>query len=172
MASFLQIDRYAYEEPYHLQLRFRLSNGSLVGDAEIYVDAQRVEEWGCALSDFPKHQDHVYLWEVGSERAEDRWAYYMRLRCFLTDSTGHCALHIRFNNNRPLPEKEIFEFCIPAEPAALNRLGAGLLTFARLEHEVLLWTPEDVTLFRTRFEAEGWRRENVLMLPLQHFPHA
>lgn len=172
MAPFLQIDRYPYEEPYNLRMRFRLSNGSQLGDAEIYVGAQSVEEWGCALSSFPKHRGEVYLWEAGSERAEDRWAYYMRLRCFLTDSIGHCALHIRFNNNQPLPDTVMFEFCIPVEPAALNRLGTALSAFARLEHEALLWTSEGATLFRTRVEAEQSHRENTLPLPLQRLPHA
>ena len=164
MNPFIQLDRYAYEEPHYLQLRFRISNGHQYGDAEIYANAEDVKDWGAALVDFPQHKAHVYLWEAGSEYQEDRYAHYMRLRCFVRDSVGHSAIQVRYSNNGEPPHKELFEFTIPVDAAALNRLGSALLRFAALEHEALFWTPEDVTLFKTRKEAEPSRAANLAPL--------
>jgi len=154
MKPFIRIDRYPFEEPYNFQIRLRMTNGKLLGDAEIYVAALEIAAWGAALSDFPRHRDQVYLWEVGSEHPEDRWSYYMRLRAWVTDSVGHCALHIRYNNNRDLPHREIFEFSTPMDAASLNRLGQSLASFSSADHEVLIWTQDDTTLYQQRKEAE------------------
>ena len=41
-----------------------------------------------------------------------------------------------------------------AEASAMNRLGRLFREFARLEHEVLIWTPTDGRLVKTSTEAE------------------
>lgn len=143
MSYFLRITRTPYEEPSHLQLLLEASNGGQSASLEIYVNADSIKEMASALEVFPRHALDAYLFEIGSEREEDRWAYYLRFRAFLTDALGHSALLFRFNNNRELPFRELAEFCIETEPASINRLGVLLREFLKLEHRTLYWTSDD-----------------------------
>jgi hypothetical protein len=119
-----------------------------------YAGTQVLVEWGDAMDAFPAHKDSVYLWEYGSERPEDRWAYYLRLRLFTTDSVGHCAIQLRLNNNRELPDREIAEFCIRVEASQINRLGALSRKFSDLDDEVLYWDLHQSNLYKTQEDAE------------------
>lgn len=92
------------------------------------------------LERFPQHHGDVFLYEIGSEKPEDRFAYYFRFRVFNTDSLGRAAIQIRFCNNNELPYREIVEFCIQTEPAAINKLGKLLREFALLEQEFIAWS--------------------------------
>jgi hypothetical protein len=127
-----------YEEPHTLNLLVEGSNGHQTAMLEIYAGATDLVQLGKALRVFPQHKDDVHLWELGSERPEDRWAFYFRLRAFTIGSV-HCALQIRLNNNQGLPEREIAEFCIAAEPSQINYLGNLVAEFSKLRHEVLEW---------------------------------
>jgi hypothetical protein len=146
MSYFLRITRTPYEEPYHLQLLLETSNGRQSASLEIYVNADSIKEMSNALEAFPRHATDAYLFEVGSEREEDRWAYYLRFQAFLTNALGHSALLFRFNNNRELPYRELAEFCIETEPASINRLGGLLKEFSKLQHKTLYWSPDDSLL--------------------------
>ena len=139
MDAGLKIVRKPYEEPYHINLVVTASNGRSTGDIEIYMNASDLDGHGRALQDFPQSTTHSVLWELGSERPEDRFAFYFRMKFLVTQSTGQCAIIVRFNNNEPIPDTEIVEFCIPALPAQLNRLGEQLVQFAKLEDEELVW---------------------------------
>jgi hypothetical protein len=90
VSSFLKITRIPYEEPYHLNLVVRASSGSQTGELEIYTTPEALLEGADALSEFPRHSTDVFLWELGSERPEDLWAFYFRFRVFLTKPTGEC----------------------------------------------------------------------------------
>lgn len=140
MNYFIKIERIPYEEPYHLQLVWDVSNGNITSSFDFYVGTDALKEIADTLEVFPRHASDVYLFEIGSEHPEDRFAYYFRFRVFTTDSRGHCAIQIRFNNNRDLPHKEITEFCIEAEAAGINKLGNLFRAFSKLESELLLWS--------------------------------
>ncbi|MGB8354782.1 MAG: hypothetical protein WCD79_12885 [Chthoniobacteraceae bacterium] len=147
MKPYLRIRRFPYEEPYHLHVVIPVSNGRTSGELEFYTTPDALTSWADHLEVFPRHKNDVFLTEIGSERLEDRWAYYIRFRVFITDNLGHCALHFRFSNNRPLPHLDLFEFCIEADAAAINRLGTLLRGFAKLEHELLAWDLTSGDLF-------------------------
>ncbi len=83
MASFLKITRHPYEEPHHLNLVVQVSNGTQTGSLEIYTTPEALLRSAEALRAFPRHSTDVFLWEIGSERPEDRWAFYFRFRVFL-----------------------------------------------------------------------------------------
>ncbi|MFQ5574960.1 MAG: hypothetical protein ACE5E0_04985, partial [Terriglobia bacterium] len=125
--------------PHHVRLLLQASNGRQAGELEIYANVEDLIKCADALSAFPRYKEDVFLWELGSERPEDRCAFYFRLRAFVTNKRGHCAINIRLNNNEGLPETEISEFCIPAEPSQINRLGRLFRDFAKLQHETLFW---------------------------------
>jgi len=146
MSYFIKITRVPYEEPYHLQLLLEVSNGRQTASLEIYANTESIVDFAKALESFPRHASDAYLFELGSERPEDRWAYYLRIRAFLTDDLGHCALLFRMNNNRDLPYRELAEFCVEAEAANINRLGNLLRNFSKLKHSSLFWSADESTL--------------------------
>ena len=140
MSNYLRIERIPYEEPYHVQLAWEVSNGNTSSCFEYYDNAESLKKIGKGLEQFPRHSGDVFVHEIGSEKPEDRFAYYFRFRVFTTDSRGGSAVQIRFCNNRDLPYRTSFEFCIQAEPAALNRLGKLFLEFAKLEKGYMAWS--------------------------------
>src|SRR5687768_3782680 len=117
MNPYIRITRHPYEEPYHLNLVIEASNGSVCGKLEFYLNADALLKWADEMEIFPRHATSVVLWEIGSERPEDRFAFYFRLRLFTVDSLGHGAIQLRLNNNAALPDREVSEFCIRAEAA-------------------------------------------------------
>ena len=64
-------------------------------------------------------------------------------RVFMTNSRGSSAIQVRFCNNNELPYREIVEFCIQTEPAAINRLGKLFREFSKLERDFLVWSESD-----------------------------
>lgn len=153
MHPHIRITRKPYEEPYHINLVLDVSNGKQKWGFEFYDNAESLHYLAENLEVFPRHKDDVFLWELGSERPEDRWAYYFRFRVFLTDAAGHCAIQIRWNNNQNLPDREIVEFCIKAEAGQINRLGQLCRRFAELKHELLVWEVNDGALYESKHEA-------------------
>ena len=143
MSYHIKIERIPYEEPYHIQLLWDVSNGSVSSRFEYYANADSLKELAENLEVFPRHKDHVFLYEVGSESPEDRFAYYFRFRVSTTDAKGSSAIQVRFSNNRDLPYREIVEFCIQTEPAAINRLGKLFQKFSELKHDYLVWSEVD-----------------------------
>jgi hypothetical protein len=154
MKPFIQINRHPYEEPYHLNVVMTASNGKLQGALEFYINAESLLEWAKGMEEFPSHAKSMLRWEIGSENPDDRFSFYFRMRLFTTDSVGHCALQLRFNNNRALPEREISEFCLQAEPSQINSLGRLIREFGQLRHRALLWEVSDGALYETIEEAE------------------
>ncbi|HCG8217763.1 TPA: hypothetical protein NJ504_004747 [Vibrio parahaemolyticus] len=135
----VKIERIPYEEPYHLQLLWDISNGMQSTRFELYNNASDLLKIAKGLEFFPRHPKDVFLYEIGSERAEDNFAYYFRLRAFMVTPQGQCALQIRFCSNAPLPYKHISEFCIQLEPRDLNRLGILFGDFSKLQSHFLAW---------------------------------
>jgi hypothetical protein len=139
MKPFIRITRNPYEEPNHIHLIWEVCNGNQKWEFNYYDNADALTKFSDNLEVFPRHLDDVFLWELGSEYQEDRWGYYFRFRVFVWDSVGHCAIQIRFNNNRDLPFREQSELCIKADAAQINRLGKLFRGFSELKHEVLIW---------------------------------
>jgi hypothetical protein len=146
----IRLRRHPYEEPYHLRLVINASNGHTAGELEFYTSPDELRAWADHLAVFPQHRDDVFLAEIGSERPEDRFAYYFRFRAFTVGS--RCALHFRFCNNRELPDRELSEFCILAEAAQVNVLGRLLRVFSEFQHELLVWDLENAELYQSHLE--------------------
>ena len=143
MSYHIKIERIPYEEPYHIQLLWDVSNGSVSSRFEYYDNADSLKELAENLEQFPRYKDQVFLYELGSEKPEDRFAYYFRFRVFTIDAKGNSAIQVRFSNNLDLPYREIVEFCIQTEPAAINRLGRLFRKFSELKHDYLVWSEKD-----------------------------
>ncbi|HSB09836.1 MAG TPA: hypothetical protein VLM38_10160 [Blastocatellia bacterium] len=146
MKPFIRITRHPYEEPYHVNLVVAASNGRQLGELEIYANADDLAMIARELRGYPKRTGDIVLWELGSERPEDRFAFYYRLRVFQVAATGQCAVELRFNNNQAPPDREVVEFSIPALPSDLDRFAILLEGFSRLEHRLLEWSIDDGAL--------------------------
>lgn len=143
MQPFIRITRHPYEEPYHINLVVCASNGRLQGEIEIYANAADLTQFASKLNGFPKHDDDIAMWELGSELSSGRCAFHFRVLVFQIARNGRCAIELRFCNNEQPPMREITEFSIEALPADLHRLAALLEMFGKLEHRVLEWKVTD-----------------------------
>jgi hypothetical protein len=140
MSPGIKITRYPYEEPYHLNLRIAASNGRLAGNLEYYCNASDLSSLGKQLAGFSGRKSDEIIYELGSEKPEDRFAFFLSLKVKALNSLGRCAVLIRLNNNQTIPEREVSEFSIPVEAADVNRLGALFLEFSRLKHRAFDWS--------------------------------
>ena len=143
MEKQIKIVRRPYEEPYHINLIFKASNGDSTGKLEIYDNADRLKELADALKDFPFNGTKRLLWELGSEKPEDRFAFYFKCEFSLIEFSSECLIRIRLNNNENGIEKSISEFNILCYPAELNKLGQLFREFSKLEKETLMWNGLD-----------------------------
>lgn len=140
MRSFLNITRQPYEEPYHVNLLLSAGNRSTQTQFEVYANTSDLNDAAESLVGFPRTDNDTFLWELGSEDEQDRFAFYFRVRAFKVSPSGRCAIEIRFNNNQKPPNQQIVEFCIDAYPSDLDRLGTMLRSFGRLEDLTLEWS--------------------------------
>jgi len=145
MRSFLNITRRPYEEPYHVNLLVSAGNRSTQAQFELYANASDLSVAAESLIGFPRTDDDTFIWQLGSENEQDRFAFHFRVRVFQFSPTGRCAIEIRFNNNQRPPNQQIVEFCIEAYPSDLDRLGTMLKVFARLEDLTMEWGVHPVT---------------------------
>lgn len=140
MQSFLNITRQPYEEPHHVNLLVSAGNRFTQTHFEIYANASDLNAAAESLIGFPKADIDTFMWELGSENEQDRFAFYFRLRVFQFSPTGRCAIEIRFNNNQKPPNQQIVEFCIEAYPSDLDRLGTMFKSLGHLEDLTREWS--------------------------------
>jgi len=145
----IRITRHPYEEPYHLNLHIEASNERVHGALEYYCNASDLTTLGKQFTDYTGSPNHEVVYELGSERPSDRFAFFLSLRVKPLDMSGHCSIHVRLNNNENLPNREVMEFSIRANVADLNRFGNLLVEFGRLQHRVLEWQVQDGRLIET-----------------------
>ena len=152
---FIQITRHLYEEPYQLNLVILASNGLASGGLEFYSNTTHLEKLGQALSDFPSHDRANHLFELGSERSEDNFGYYFRLRAhgkkklaYGDNRRTRCYIQLRLNNNASAKDHfieapQLTDFNIEADFESVRNLGSLLVGFAKLEHQRLSWSPSE-----------------------------
>ena len=146
MAKSIKITRNPYEEPYHINLIFKASNGEISGQLEIYDKADILKKMADILEDFPFNNITTFMWELGSEKPKDNFAFYFKCEFSLIKHTSECVIGIRLNNNNDRIEKSISEFHIKCYPAELNKLGQLFREFSKLEKETLIWNGLDGTV--------------------------
>jgi len=136
-----------YEQPDLLRVFFTAFNGSFQGKLKYYDLASSFRDTGEALSAFPSKIPDEYLYEIGSNRPEDDFAFYFALRAYTTDTSGHCAIQFTMNDYMMEPS-ESCRFSIKAEPWAIHRLGELMKRFSTLRYGTLKWSlkPENDAL--------------------------
>ncbi|WP_051122401.1 hypothetical protein [Leptospira wolbachii] len=147
MPNLITIIRYPYEEPYLLNLLIKATNGIFTGELEIYDSTDSLKNCANCLMNFPKCATDEFIWELGSEDKINRFVFFFKFRVYITDSTGTCAINVRFNNNQKPPDLAISEFSIKTDAAGINNLGKLFLTFSELKKETLIWDGRDGDLY-------------------------
>ena len=142
MKSQIVVKRYPYEEPYHIQLDFFVSNGNFSGNTDFYCNAEDLTKIGRALKDFPSKIGDEYCYEIGSENPKDRCYVYFLLRVYTINSVGHCAVQFVINKNAVEPYEGSCRFSIQADAASINRLGVLFEKFSKLENFEFEWSPK------------------------------
>jgi hypothetical protein len=152
------VKRYPYEEPYHTQIEFFVSNGVFSGGTDIYCNVTDLSEIGKALQNFPKNIDDEYIYEYGSEKPEDRFYRHFWLKVYVISLLGRCAIQFHINNNTKEPNEGICRFSIIAEAAEVNNLGKLFEEFSRLNHLEFRWSQKESELFKThQIEEKLWQ---------------
>ena len=118
------------------------------GSLTCYCNANDLTELGSKLLAYLGNQYEAIDYDLGSEKTEDRFAFFFSLRISPFDLAGHTSVRIRMNNNRKPPATEACEFCIKADVIDVNRLGSLLIAFGKLEHLVLDWSVKDGKLLK------------------------
>ena len=113
----IELLRTPYEEPYHLRLRISTSNGRLRGELDYYSNADDLRELGAQMRAYAGDREREIVYQLGSEKPEDRFGFFLSLRVKAINSRGYCCVIVRLNNNESPPDTEITEFAIPATVA-------------------------------------------------------
>ena len=143
MKNIIEIERIPYEEPYHLELMFKASTEEHAGQLRIYTKTESLKECAQNLIVFPRHSSDSVLWELGSERPEDRFGFYFRFRAILQKSNGESFIQIRLNNNEAAPGTAISEFYMSTKVESIQILGGLIREFSELESSKLFWNGVD-----------------------------
>lgn len=144
---FIIVRRCPYEEPYHTQLEFVVSNGAFHGRTDLYCAVDDLREIGIALRNFPARAGDEYRYEYGTEDPQVRFYRYFLLRAYTFDALGNCALQIAINLNAADPEEGICKFSLRADAASINRLGELFVQFSQLRHLEFRWSLRSAELF-------------------------
>lgn len=139
------VRRYPYEEPYHLQIEFLISNGSFTSKVDIYCNPEDLEKIGKSLQTFPGKIPDEYCFTYGSEEPKEKCYRFFKIKAYTIDASGHCALQFAINHNNDEPDEGTSKFSIrPFDPAALSKLGDLFVNFSKLNHLEFHWSPNGV----------------------------
>jgi hypothetical protein len=110
-----------YTDEHLIELRVNASNGVFAGQADVYADSEAPSELAAVLRGFPKSQDDVREFELGSFDA----AYAgggAGCRFYCLDSVGHAATEVRLRTDPNVESgvSDLAVFHISVEAAAVD----------------------------------------------------
>lgn len=135
----LRFEALPYDEDGTLRFTVFASSGGFSGLAELYQSSASVEQFGTALIDFPQDLQHTVTFEYGN--GSDEWPYHVVLRAQVMNCTGHSAIYVRIQSFCSPIEAALCEFLVPAEPAAINKLGRHIAYWSSNPDESIVWQP-------------------------------
>jgi hypothetical protein len=121
-----------------IQFSLKVTNGINSISNELYAYADEFKNFGNGLIAFPKSIEDVVKYEHG--KIDKRVDCYILLRAFCYERNGHCAIHIKIENNGVEPYTSRGEFYIMTVPASLNELGQLLFNWNPETREEIIWT--------------------------------
>ena len=129
------------DDPPHVELL--VSDGDFAVGQNSYIYDEEFLEFGVALKSFPLNLAHEVIFESGSP--DPKYHCYIRLRAFVYDGVGHCALEAMVENHLVEPYSASAHFYILCEAATLNRLGQLLESWTRSSETEFGFSTEDAS---------------------------
>jgi len=120
-----------------IQFQFQIENYCCKTSLDFYGNADDFKEFGQKLIDFPSSIDDTAMFQLGED--DRKWAYYMLLKAFCYDASGHTALRIVVDNLGDHVNGHRSEFSILSEAASINSFGQKLLQWNPLQTKELVW---------------------------------
>lgn len=115
-----------------------ISQGTVQTHVCFWGETSLFQQFGQELTAFPKSISDGVEIEIG-QIGLGSYQNYLLLRAYCYDANGHSALKIVTHNNEAEPQTQRIEFSIPAEAAALNRLGNQLKSWEPAVTPELAW---------------------------------
>lgn len=116
-----------------MRIRISLTGNGHHSWSEIYSYPEKFLEFGAALIDFPNSVTDEVLFELGS--TDPAYADHLRIRAFVLDGVGHCAVEFRSESRGDALGSSLFHFTVPTEAASLNELGKNLVAWSKSPSE-------------------------------------
>jgi hypothetical protein len=136
--ALISLERFPYDDlAWHVEIS--ASNGSFSGVQDFYTYPEDLENFGSNLCKFPKNIQDEVRFELGDQTS--KWAYFILIRAFLFDSTGHAAIEFSVNNNSIPPNHAQTSFFIHSEVASINNLGQQLKAWIISHDSPMIWLP-------------------------------
>ncbi|MEQ1554838.1 MAG: hypothetical protein ABL929_11695 [Ferruginibacter sp.] len=120
-----------------IQFQVEIENYYCRTSLDFYGNADDFKSFGQKLSEFPKNINDIALFQLGED--DRKWAYYMSIKAFCYDASGHTALRILVDNFGDTVNGHRTEFSIMSEAASINSLGQMLLTWNPLVTKEIIW---------------------------------
>jgi len=136
----IQIEVLPYDEENVLDLIISASSFAFSGMVEIFTTHQELTEFGKQLSSFPSDRNHKVSFEYGNNSGG--WASHLVLQAAVIERSTLFAIHVRMQSFASSIENAVAEFLIPADPAAINKLGHAIVRLVRYPNEPLVWQPK------------------------------
>jgi hypothetical protein len=120
-----------------IQFQVEIENYCCRTSLDFYGNANDFKSFGQKLSEFPKNINDIALFQLGED--DRKWAYYMSIKAFCYDASGHTALRVLVDNFGDTANGHRTEFSIMSEAASINSLGQMLMTWNPLVTKEIIW---------------------------------
>ncbi len=139
MKQYIRIEALNVEDV-EVLYRITVSNGLASSFLEFYGEIQEFKSFGRKLSMFPENSEDIVKYELGDPK--ENWAYYLSIKVFCFEPTGHSAIEIKIDNKSKVPELIVTKFYLKSLPSAINRFGISLDSWDLYQNPIFEWTDE------------------------------
>ena len=120
-----------------IHFRLQVVNYFCKTSLDFYGYADEFREFGHRLTEFPKSISDIVEFQIGED--DRKWAYYMLIKAFCYDASGHTALRIIVDNFGDNVNGHRSEFSIISEAASINLLGHSLVNWNPVVTKEIIW---------------------------------
>jgi hypothetical protein len=120
-----------------IQFKIEIQNYCCRTSLDFYGNADNFKDFGKKLTDFPKSISDIAEFKLGED--DKKWAYYILIKAFCYDASGHTALRIIVDNLGDNVNGHRTEFSIISEAASINLLGQTLMTWNPFLTKEIIW---------------------------------
>lgn len=120
-----------------IQFQVQIESYCCKTSLDFYGNEDDFKEFGHKLTEFPKSITDTVVFQLGED--DRKWAYYMFIKAFCYDASGHTALRIVVDSLGDQVNGHRSEFSIISEAASINTLGQKLLSWNPHKAKEFIW---------------------------------